>query len=69
MRFRGKKNVDAQMESILAETDNPAILNDVTNTDLDVTSETRKGNPTLSIVESYVVRNSVDGKTWNQIDE
>lgn len=64
-----KNNVQKQLRSIQKETDNPAIIQDVLNMDLGALP----GNVgevhanTLSNVEEYVVKNSVDGKTWNEI--
>jgi hypothetical protein len=56
-----------QLQSVLRETDNPAILNDVMNTELGampgVTAEE------LTTAERYSVRNSTDGKTWNSADD
>ncbi|EDL64494.1 hypothetical protein [Bacillus sp. SG-1] len=55
-----------QLQSVLRETDNPAILNDVIDTELGampgVTAEE------LTTAERYSVRNSTDGKTWNSAD-
>ncbi|MGF2614221.1 hypothetical protein FZC84_16705 [Rossellomorea vietnamensis] len=56
-----------QLQSVLRETGNPAILNDVIDTELGampgVTAEE------LTTAEKYSVRNSTDGKTWNSTDD
>ncbi|MGM0846775.1 MAG: hypothetical protein ACQEUT_17550 [Bacillota bacterium] len=56
-----------QLQSVLRETNNPAILNDVINNELgsipEVTSEE------LTTAERYSVGNSTDGKTWNSADD
>lgn len=60
-----------QIESILNETDNPAIINDVVDTEIGVlpNSFNARDEDTLNNFEETIVKNSIDGKTWNSIKE
>ncbi|WP_409252582.1 hypothetical protein V1502_01110 [Bacillus sp. SCS-153A] len=63
----GRNKAKEQLQSVLRETNNPAIVNDVIDTELGampgVTAEE------LTTAERYSVRNSTDGKTWNSADD
>ncbi|MGD6968535.1 hypothetical protein FZC78_17590 [Rossellomorea vietnamensis] len=67
VKRRHDNRAKEQLKSVSRETDNPAILNDVINTELGampgVTAEE------LTTAEKYSVRNSTDGKTWNSVDD
>jgi hypothetical protein len=67
VKRRHENRAKEQLKSVLRETDNPAILNDVFDTELGaipgVTAEE------LTTAEKYSVRNSTDGKTWNSADD
>lgn len=68
MAKRNNRNrVEQQLKSILKETDNPAILNDVADTEFGVMPDFSA--KTLTTAERYSVRNSTDGKTWNSADD
>lgn len=62
-----RSKVEQQMKSILRETDNPAILNDVADTEFGVMPGFSP--ETLTPAERYSVKNSTDGKTWNSADD
>lgn len=67
-----KNNIHKQMQAILDETDNPAIIQDVTDTEFGVIPSDLSDfkNPKhLSAIQRSIVRNSLDGKTWNQLDD
>lgn len=66
-RRSSRSKVEQQMRAILKETDNPAILNDVTDTEFGVMPGFSPD--TLTAAENYSVRNSTDGKTWNSADD
>jgi hypothetical protein len=67
-----KKRVRKQINSILRETNNPAILQDVIDTEFGVIPGTvddlNERQETNGFVES-IVKNTVDGKTFNKVDD
>ncbi|TYR73330.1 hypothetical protein FZC79_18920 [Rossellomorea vietnamensis] len=65
---RGQGNrAKEQLQSVLRETNTPAILNDVIDTELGVMPGVTAEE--LTTAERYSVRNSTDGKTWNSADD
>ncbi|WP_100405204.1 hypothetical protein [Bacillus solitudinis] len=59
---RRKKNIaKKQIESIMKETTNPAIIEDVTNSDVEFGNEKLKSGP----LRETLIKKSVDGKTWS----
>lgn len=66
---RRDKQLQEQISNIKAETDNPAIINDVVNTDLEAypghVEEALVDTDTLDDFEEDIVKNFVEGKTWN----
>lgn len=71
-------NNEKQLAAIRSETDNPAIINDVMNTEFGVIPDSVELGAELSgykqgyeqkieDVSEAVVRHTVDGKTWNQV--
>ncbi|WP_456272719.1 hypothetical protein [Bacillus sp. AK031] len=67
VKRNSRNRVEKQLKAILKETDNPAILTDVTDTEFGVMPGFSP--ETLTAAEKYSVKNSTDGKTWNSADD
>jgi predicted RND superfamily exporter protein len=63
------KQLQEQLDNIRRETDNPAIINDVVDTDLEAypghLEKAADDNEALDNFEEIIVENVVEGKTWN----
>lgn len=62
--------LDQQLNNIQSETNNPAILADVVQNDLDQYSRSNplyEDHGPLTAVEEESMKNNVDGKTWNTL--
>lgn len=70
-RRKTEKNIRNQVQSILRETGNPAIISDVVDTEFGVIPGTFEDDKKRrkNGVEESIVRNSVDGKTWNTVEK
>jgi hypothetical protein len=66
---RRDKQLQEQINNIKTETDNPAIINDVVDAGLEAypghVEEALDDNDTLDDFEENIVKNVVEGKTWN----
>lgn len=64
-----KELLTKQLKSILRETDNPAIIQDVTDTEFGVIPGSfKEQNFRYRNNDDNITRNSTDGKTWNDIE-
>ncbi len=70
MKRSYKDLLKKQINSILKETDNPAIIQDVTDTEFGVIpGEVDKQMFRKRNQDDKITRNSTDGKTWNRVEE
>ena len=70
MKKSYKNLLKKQINSILKETDNPAIIQDVTDTEFGVIpGELDKQAFRKRNKDDKITRNSTDGKTWNRVEE
>ncbi|OIJ18392.1 hypothetical protein BKP45_12515 [Anaerobacillus alkalidiazotrophicus] len=69
MKKNYKNLLKKQLRSIMKETDNPAIIQDVTDTEFGVIpGDFEKQVFRQRNKDNNVTRNSTDGKTWNDIE-
>ncbi|RIW32699.1 hypothetical protein D3H55_12515 [Bacillus salacetis] len=67
VKHKSNNRMKEQLKSVINETDNPAIINDVIDTELGAMPDVASDE--LTTAERYSVRNSTDGKTWNSSDD